>query len=303
MKNPEAGVRCPVHLIDKYIGKLPPDAITQDLFYCRPLQNISSDPTKPWYSATPIGRKQLGKMVSAMCKMANIEGVKTNHSLRVSGASALFEAGIPEQIIQSRTGHRSLESLRVYEQVTNELNLNVSKILSGTTKSEQDSKASSSSIQQSAQCETEEDSCSSNANGSSMSSNKSAAQLYNGIVAPSSSIQQSAASCSSNGNGSNMSSNKSPAQLYNNCTVNMYIAPSPQDPLYAPCYRYPLPHATYFPPYPQQMPPLFDCTNYQYLPRHDELPMPHRHGRRLSKSSFQCFRFFFPFILCLIRLN
>ena len=54
---------------------------------------------------------------------------KTNHSLRVTGASSLFDAGVPEKIIQQSTGHRSIDGLRVYERVTEEQNAAVSKIL------------------------------------------------------------------------------------------------------------------------------------------------------------------------------
>ena len=42
----------------------------------------------------------------------------TCHSLRATGASTMFESGVPEKIIQQRTGHRSLEGLRHYEQTT-----------------------------------------------------------------------------------------------------------------------------------------------------------------------------------------
>ena len=50
-------------------------------------------------------------------------------SLRATGASALFEANIPEKIIQERTGHRSLKALRLYEPTTDEQHLEVSSIL------------------------------------------------------------------------------------------------------------------------------------------------------------------------------
>ena len=43
-------------------------------------------------------------MVPDMCKEAGIDGRKTNHSLRVSGATNLYAAGAPEKIIQARTG-------------------------------------------------------------------------------------------------------------------------------------------------------------------------------------------------------
>ncbi len=45
---------------------------------------------------------------------AQIDGRKTNHSLRATGASELFQAGVPEKIIKERTGHHSLEALRTY---------------------------------------------------------------------------------------------------------------------------------------------------------------------------------------------
>jgi len=42
-KNPEAGCRCLVSLLDLYVEKLPPIPKTQDLFYCRSLQKYDPD--------------------------------------------------------------------------------------------------------------------------------------------------------------------------------------------------------------------------------------------------------------------
>ena len=50
--------------------------------------------------------------------------------LRVAGASLLFDAGVPERIIQARTGHRSLKSLRLYERVTEKQDLQVAPLAS-----------------------------------------------------------------------------------------------------------------------------------------------------------------------------
>ena len=49
-----------------------------------------------------------------MCMQIGVEG-KTNHSLRATGATRLFEANVPEKLIQERTGHRSIDALRMYE--------------------------------------------------------------------------------------------------------------------------------------------------------------------------------------------
>ena len=41
----------------------------------------------------------------------------------------LFDAGVPEAVIQKRTGHKSLDSLHLYERVTLEQEQNVANIL------------------------------------------------------------------------------------------------------------------------------------------------------------------------------
>ncbi len=43
---------------------------------------------------------------------------KTNHSLRVTGASRKYECHIPEKLIRERTGHQSLDALRTYERAS-----------------------------------------------------------------------------------------------------------------------------------------------------------------------------------------
>ena len=53
-------------------------------------------------------------MVKKLCEEVRIEG-RTNHSLRATGATRLFEANVPKKLIKEVTGHRSSDSLRVYE--------------------------------------------------------------------------------------------------------------------------------------------------------------------------------------------
>ena len=68
-----------------------------------------------------------------MCKDASIEGNKTNHSLRATGATTMFDRGVPEKIIQER---RSLEALRSYERISAQQHQEVSKLLSAPSSSE-----------------------------------------------------------------------------------------------------------------------------------------------------------------------
>ena len=103
-------------------------------FYCKPCPTVPENPNDPWYYATPLGKNTLSSMVKRMCEKANIDGKKTNHSLRVAGTSSLFVAGVPEKLIQW-TGHISVNALRKYERTTDEQQLAVSKILTGAEES------------------------------------------------------------------------------------------------------------------------------------------------------------------------
>ena len=68
-----------------------------------------------------------------MCKKAGNSGGYTNHSLSGYDATTLFQAHVPERLIQQRTGHRSPEALRQYERTSTALLLDVSNIMSGTS--------------------------------------------------------------------------------------------------------------------------------------------------------------------------
>ncbi len=113
---PEASrPRCLVYLLDVYLEKLPLFAFEKNVFYCRPKKFYTGCST--WYESVPVGKNKLSNIVREMCIDANID-VKTNHSLRATGATALFHGNVPEKIIQNVTGHRSVEALRKYERTS-----------------------------------------------------------------------------------------------------------------------------------------------------------------------------------------
>ena len=109
------GERCHVALLDAYFSKLPEG----DIFYVRPVSDaqFAANPEK-WFTSLPIGKNSLSTMLKKMCAEAGVAGKKTNNSLRAYAATELFNTGIPEKVIQERSGHRSLEGLRKYERVS-----------------------------------------------------------------------------------------------------------------------------------------------------------------------------------------
>ena len=114
----EAGDRCHVYILDRYMEKIPKEAIKKDNFYLQPIAKVK-DPAQPWFTTVPVGRNVLSKMVKNICEDARVSGQKTNHSLRATGATEMYHTGVPEKVIQERTGYLylSLDFVSTSEQV------------------------------------------------------------------------------------------------------------------------------------------------------------------------------------------
>ena len=113
---PDAQPRCLVYLLDKYFDKFPADTCGLDVFYLHPKVSVTNK--NVWYDCAPVGAHKLKIFLECMCKEAGISQKKTNHSLRATGASALFNAGVPEKLIRGVTGHRS-KALQLHERHLN----------------------------------------------------------------------------------------------------------------------------------------------------------------------------------------
>lgn len=117
--------RCPVRILQLYMEKCPPEML-QKGFYLKPLP----EPRKagPWFCKVPIGIHTLEKMVCEIMKEANINGRYTNHSLRVTTVTRLFQEGLDTTLIMKQTGHRS-ETVATYKRVNDDQLRGVSSVL------------------------------------------------------------------------------------------------------------------------------------------------------------------------------
>jgi integrase len=97
--------RCIVRYFEKYCAHRPPnECCKDDAFYLRPLQKPRGE---VWFSTQAVGRHALAQVVKRLCGQANIDGHHTNHSLRATAASRLYQETFDEQQICEITGHRS----------------------------------------------------------------------------------------------------------------------------------------------------------------------------------------------------
>ncbi|CAC5422106.1 unnamed protein product [Mytilus coruscus] len=78
--------------------------------------------------------------VKRLCASIGLTGKRTNHSLRASAATRLYNAGIEEQRVAETTGHRS-NAVRVYRRTSADQQIEASNILYGFRPSDGSKKA------------------------------------------------------------------------------------------------------------------------------------------------------------------
>lgn len=121
--------RSHVFLLNLYMSKVPKSMKAPDgKFYLMPLP-FTPTGSSPWYFTSLPGINKIQTMVKELFRDADIAGNLTNHSLRATGATTLFEAGVPEALIQKHNGQKSTKALCMYEHVTPAQDLAISKIL------------------------------------------------------------------------------------------------------------------------------------------------------------------------------
>ena len=107
---------CPVRIFGKYIGLLPTSKSCGKL-YLRPRQKFTPS---VWFCDAPYGKNKVSSNVKDICKLAEIPGKFSNHSLRATSATRMFAKEVPEQVIKEITGHKS-ECVRVYKRTSSEI--------------------------------------------------------------------------------------------------------------------------------------------------------------------------------------
>jgi len=127
--NTENPSRCLVRLFLKYTELCPHDRPDSAL-YLTPAKN----PTEHcWYSKVPIGHNKLAETIPRLMKKAGIPGYFTNHSLRATSTTRMYDAQLDEASIMQRTGHRSVNGVRAYKRHTEKLEELTSAVLNGAS--------------------------------------------------------------------------------------------------------------------------------------------------------------------------
>ena len=134
--------RCFVRLFKLYLSKCP-QIRPSNKFYLKPLKNPTED---CWFSSFPIGHTTLAGTIARLCKCAGFLGIKPTIPYELLLQLACTRAGVDEQFIIAKIGHRSLEGVRSYKRTNMEQQEKLSDILSATKRPAIQSSSASVSI-------------------------------------------------------------------------------------------------------------------------------------------------------------
>ena len=117
------GERCIVDYFELYLESLG----NTGAFYRRPLPPTDEVPIR--FSQQLVGVNKLKSFMKTIADRGGLKGNFTNHSEKRTCATQLYMSGISEQEIMRRTGHRSEKSVRKYKRSSEQMEVEVSKIL------------------------------------------------------------------------------------------------------------------------------------------------------------------------------
>ena len=124
--------RCLVKLLDSYLSKLPPNS---SHLYMRPLPVFPNDLSKPSYTKQRVGINSIKQFLPSICDACGFGRKYTNHSLRGTAITRMFEGKIPEKVIADKSDHKSIQGLRCYETISVEQDQAAGKLINGINKS------------------------------------------------------------------------------------------------------------------------------------------------------------------------
>ena len=117
--------RDPITYFKKYTALLPQGTNCKK-FYLRPKKVAHPS---VWYCDQAYGVNKVKGVIKEICKKAGLDGKFTNHSLRATCATRMYDGNVPEQLIKETTGHRS-ECVRTYKRTGDHLCQNASSTVS-----------------------------------------------------------------------------------------------------------------------------------------------------------------------------
>ena len=120
---------CPVQSYKTYIEHLNPE---NEYMWQYPLLKINPENPEVWYTKQHLGKNPLSTFMSDLSKLAKLSRIYTNHSIRSTGITVLTNANFSNSDIMSVSGHKSVQSLAIYQKTDQKKKIEMGKALNGS---------------------------------------------------------------------------------------------------------------------------------------------------------------------------
>ena len=118
---------CPVASFRSYTEHLNLD---NEYMWQYTLENIDPQQPNVWFSKKHFGKNLLSTFLSDLSKDCGLSQIYTNHSIRETGIAVLMDAKFFNSDIMSVSGHKSVQSLAVYQKTDKKKKTKMGKTLS-----------------------------------------------------------------------------------------------------------------------------------------------------------------------------
>lgn len=122
--------RCPVYYYKKFKSHRPEEMKNADSPFYLAINHRRRPGNSIWYMKAPLGKNEIGKLMTTAAQAAGLQGNITNHSVRKTCISRLMDAEVPVNYVAQLSGHRNLKSLDSYKAASVEHQRKMSLILS-----------------------------------------------------------------------------------------------------------------------------------------------------------------------------
>lgn len=106
---------CPVRSFENLLSHLNPKI---DSLWQQPMKKVNTQTQNIWFKAIPLGHNPLDTFMGKLSETCNLSQHYTNHCIRVTGITNLLHTGkYTAKQVMSVTGHKSIQSLAIYQRV------------------------------------------------------------------------------------------------------------------------------------------------------------------------------------------
>ena len=93
------------------------------------LEKINAENPQVWFSRKKIGKNPLASFMSDLSRECHLSQIYTNHSIRVTGCTVLTRCKFSHSEIMAISGHKSVQSLAIYQKTKQKDKLRMGKAL------------------------------------------------------------------------------------------------------------------------------------------------------------------------------